>query len=63
MSRGIDAMMGIGSLCRHRISKTSSRNPSIVAISSERREDRYTDNLGGLDTYVSRMKGKDYSLT
>ena len=34
--------MGMGSLCRHRMSKTSSRKPSIVAIRSERSEDRYT---------------------
>lgn len=34
------AMMGIGSLCLHRISKTSSRNPSMVAINNDNNEER-----------------------
>ncbi len=42
MSSGIDAMMGMGSLWRHRMSNTSSRNPSMVAIRRESSEERYT---------------------
>jgi hypothetical protein len=45
------------------MSKTSSRNPSIVAISSERREDRYTDNYVGSSPRISCMKERaHYSL-
>ena len=44
ISKGIDAMMGIGSLCLHRMSKTSSKKPSIVAMSIERIDDRNTDS-------------------
>lgn len=44
MSMGMAAMMGIGSLCLHRISKTSSKKPSIVAIINDSNEERYTDN-------------------
>ena len=44
MSSGIDAMMGIGSLCRHRMSNTSSKNPSMVAIRRDSRDERYTAN-------------------
>lgn len=40
----MEAMIGTGSLCLHRMSKTSSKKPSKVAIRRERREDRYTDS-------------------
>lgn len=45
MRSGIEAIIGIGSLCLHRMSKTSSRKPSIVAIKRERRDERYTASL------------------
>jgi len=41
---GIEAMIGTGSLCRHRMSKTSSRNPRRVAIINEMMEERYTES-------------------
>ena len=44
INKGIEAMMGIGSLCRHRMSKTSSRKPSIVAMRIERIDDKNTDS-------------------
>jgi hypothetical protein len=40
MRSGTDAMIGMGSLCRQRMSKTSSRKPSIVAMRMERSEER-----------------------
>ena len=40
----MDAMIGMGTLCRQRMSKISSRNPSIAAINNERTEDKYTDS-------------------
>jgi hypothetical protein len=40
MRRGTDATMGIGSLCRQRMSKTSSRKPSMVAMRMESRPER-----------------------
>lgn len=43
----MDAIMGIGSLCRHLISNTSSRNPSNVAIKRDNRDDKYTDSFEG----------------
>ena len=44
MRRGMDAMMGTGSLCLHRMSNTSSRKPRRVAIRRERMDERYTDS-------------------
>ena len=38
-------MTGIGNLCLHRMSKTSSKNPSIVAIRRDSRDERYTASL------------------
>lgn len=40
ISRGIDAMIGIGSLWRQRISKTSSRKPSKVAVNRDSKDER-----------------------
>lgn len=40
INNGIEAMIGIGSLCLHRMSKTSSRKPSKVAIKSESKDER-----------------------
>ena len=40
----MDAIMGMGSLCLHLMSNMSSKNPSMVAISSESTEERYTES-------------------
>lgn len=40
----MEAIIGIGNLCLHRISKTSSRNPRRVAIINEMMEERYTES-------------------
>ncbi len=54
MSSGMQAMIGMGSLWRHRMSKTSSRKPSMVAIKRERMEDRYTASLRRQTSEVSK---------
>lgn len=59
MSSGMQAMIGMGSLWRHRMSKTSSRKPSMVAIKRERMEDRYTASLRKQTSAVSKVSWKN----